>query len=381
MTAPFFFDYDDYVPLFFSFNFTSSVMFELGGSIPRFVSDTLTTPAAANAPLAAQMYLIQTKETAALDADGVDARALGQLLLHEMEPVRTKSRTDELKFKLNTFVYRTTVLRELTDKHPWFPCMLLHLLQNKPRIMSFNLEKREQGKNQLSIKKKSLSEFMEKDVTTTGGAMALILLSNATPDAAVDEWILTFPALCELESSNPFLRPFTNVIVKHLITVASFGLKARLFSGAALSHFDLASDIYISTVYLRSNETKSAAHAIIVCIAISLFFQLYAVWIANKKRSWRNIALEALYVLTFIKPGVDAARVAAGNEYIDDLATMEPLMELACGKVFEMAFESIPGAIIQTCALIASKEVRNTAALVCILSSCCTTGFAAASIW
>ena len=49
-----------------------------------------------------------------------------------------------------------------------------------------------------------------------------------------------------------------------------------------------------------------------------------------------------LYVLLFIKPGIDAARVAAGNENDDGLAAMDPLTELAVSKSVEMVFESIP---------------------------------------
>jgi hypothetical protein len=83
---------------------------------------------------------------------------------------------------------------------------------------------------------------------------------------------------------------------------------------------------------------------------------------------------------------------------------MDPLGELANSKMIEMVFESIPAgacanhegegyalnsppsssharaAIIQTRAFIISEE-RSTLALVSIIISCCTTGFAAATMW
>ncbi|GMI25029.1 hypothetical protein TeGR_g7457, partial [Tetraparma gracilis] len=118
----------------------------------------------------------------------------------------------------------------------------------------------------------------------------------------------------------------------------------------------------------------------IVCVALSLFFQLWITWFVNRKRSWRRIAREVLYLVLFIKPGIDAARVAGGGENDDGLAAMDPLQELALSKAIEMVFESIPAAIIQTRALITSKE-RTTLALVSIIISCCTTGFAAATMW
>jgi hypothetical protein len=133
-----------------------------------------------------------------------------------------------------------------------------------------------------------------------------------------------------------------NEIAKHIISIADFGLKMRLFSGAGLSVFDLVSDVYMIVVFLGSEETRGVAHVNIACCALSLFWQLAIVGFVNKKRSWRRIARETLYVLLFIKPGIDAARVAAGNENDDGLAAMDPLQELALSKAVEMVLESIP---------------------------------------
>jgi hypothetical protein len=196
-------------------------------------------------------------------------------------------------------------------------------------------------------------------------------------------------------------------ITKHLLSMTALGLKMRLFSGAGLSVFDIISDVYMITVFLGSEETRGVAHVNIACVALSLLTQLLLVWIVHKKRSWRKIAREMLYVVTFCKPGIDAARVAAGNENDDGLdgaAAVDSLFELGFSKSAEMVFESIPAgacantkhkrirseltpfppttrtAIIQTRALIVSKE-RTTLALVSIIISCCTTGFAAATIW
>ncbi|GMI54445.1 hypothetical protein TeGR_g3786 [Tetraparma gracilis] len=306
------------------------------------------------------------KETAKLDADGQDARALGQVLMHEIEPVRTKKRPEHLEAKLHTFFYRTTVLRELADVHLWFPEMLFQILRNIP--------------SRPRTTKAKLVDFTERDAVIVGRAMKVLMISNATPNAAVDEWILTFPALQELETAHPFFRPFMNEIAKHILSVADFGLKMRLFSGAGLSVFDIVSDVYMIVVFLGSEETRGVAHVNIACVALSLFWQLVLVGFVNKKRSWRRIACEVLYVVSYLKPGIDAARVAAGNENDDGLAACYPLAELTGSKMIEMVFESIPAAIIQTRAFIISEE-RSTLALVSIIISCCTTGFAAATMW
>ncbi|GMI32885.1 hypothetical protein TeGR_g9569 [Tetraparma gracilis] len=113
------------------------------------------------------------KETAELDAAGQDARALAQLLVHEMEPVRTKKRPEHLEAKLDTFFDRTTVLRELADVHQWVPEMLFQVLRNLPHRPRTTQSK--------------LANFTKRDAVITGRAMKMLTLSNATPDAAVDE--------------------------------------------------------------------------------------------------------------------------------------------------------------------------------------------------
>jgi hypothetical protein len=165
--------------------FTATSTFDLNGSIPRFVSDTLTTPAAARAPLNAIGYFLQIKETAEFDAGGQDARALGQLLVHEMEPVRTKKRPEELESEMRTFMDRTTVLRELVDVYPWFERLLLEALRNRLRVPKGSM--------------KELAEFTEEDARKAGRGFANALIANAPAEAAVDEWGRTYPALGGLE--------------------------------------------------------------------------------------------------------------------------------------------------------------------------------------
>jgi hypothetical protein len=191
--------------------FTATSTFDLHGSIPRFVSDSLTTPGAARAPLSALGYFVQTKETAEVDAAGQDARALGQLLVHEMEPVRTKMGGDQLEAKLHVFFYRTTVLRELVDVHPWFELLLLQVLRNQASLVKQVKEAEEpvpsgnsgirggasranskmkglsSSLSSVGAKTKKLADFTERDAVITGRAMKMLMLSNATPDAAVDE--------------------------------------------------------------------------------------------------------------------------------------------------------------------------------------------------
>jgi hypothetical protein len=148
---------------------TATSTFDLNGSIPRFVSDSLTTPGAALAPFNALRYFVQIKETAKLDADGQDARALGQVLMHEIEPVRTNKKL--LGSKLHVFLSRTTVLRELCDTRPWFEALLHQVLLNEAQIA----RKVAQG----------VDVFTQDDGRATGAGLALLLLKKP-PLTAVD---------------------------------------------------------------------------------------------------------------------------------------------------------------------------------------------------
>jgi hypothetical protein len=192
--------------------FTATATFDLCGSIPKFISDTLTTPTTIRTPLYALGYFINIKETAELDAAGQDARALGQLLVHEMESVRTRGAGEQLEAKLHTFMDRTTVLRELADVHPWLELLLLQILRNQVSLVKQMKEveapvasgnsgvrmwavsraktKTKGLSSSLSsgmAKTKELADFTERDAVITGRAMKMLMLSNATPDAAVDE--------------------------------------------------------------------------------------------------------------------------------------------------------------------------------------------------
>ena len=86
---------------------------------------------------------------------------------------------------------------------------------------------------------------------------------------------------------------------------------------------------------------------------------------------------ECVFVVSFLKPGVDAFRVASGLE--DKETLMSPLFEMVMGKMAELAFESIPGGLLQAYVFINSPE-KTTFLLVSILISALTTGFSSAMI-
>jgi hypothetical protein len=150
--------------------FTSTTVFDLGGSVPKFISDSISIPTAARSPLRVQTYFIHAKPTAQFSRV-VNARELGQLLVHKMEPVRTKQHL--LEAQLRIFIHRTTVLRELADAHPWIPRLLAQVLCNKP------------SRSGMKAVSGELAAFTERDASRAGARMGIEILYHATSQAAV----------------------------------------------------------------------------------------------------------------------------------------------------------------------------------------------------
>ena len=79
-------------------------------------------------------------------------------------------------------------------------------------------------------------------------------------------------ALQELDKGLIWFRPMMNRVAMRLLADVAWGAKFRLYTGAALSIMDLATDI--ATIIRFFGEGRSGfAWANIVFIGVSLFFQ------------------------------------------------------------------------------------------------------------
>jgi len=139
---------------------------------------------------------------------------------------------------------------------------------------------------------------------------------------------------------------------------------------------DMITDMGVINTYQASGNT-SGANSLIAMIGSSLCVQLLAAYIQNMKKSKWVILRELAFVVTFLKPGVDAFRVATGHKDKDSKVT--PLVEMVTGKCAELAFESIPGSLLQAYMFINSPE-KTMFLLISILISTLTTGFSSAMI-
>jgi hypothetical protein len=122
-----------------------------------------------------------------------DGVALGSVLTtkskaekhHGKGETRVEARVKELMVKQKG-------LKELGQKHEWFGVLLTKIVANKLRPAGDS--------------KAKLCNMSEKEVNVIGGALASCIAANLTAPAAVDEWILRYPAMGELERKYVYKR-------------------------------------------------------------------------------------------------------------------------------------------------------------------------------
>jgi len=270
---------------------------------------------------------------------------------------------EELRVVLSQFASSRTAMEE----HNFFLPMMAHVVLNKlrpPREI-----------------KKTLAELTEEDGRRIGRSLAVSLATNLTAEAGVAEWIGRNPALWSFDDDQAWLRPMVVHVAKQLLKEASWGAKMRLFVGAGLSMVDLASDIAMVVTYMNEGQVGNA-RSLLVMISACLLSQLLVVFAQTRRGPRRVMVKEMLIVLSGIKPGVDAMRVASGAEQNEHNA-VDPAVELTVTRGAELVCEAIPGSILQFTAamrvLQGGKRVSNIA-VGSIVISALTTGYSSACI-
>jgi len=279
---------------------------------------------------------------------------------NEQKP--TSRRSDFMAEKvLDTFTEFKS-MREMTRKHPMFVPMMARAMMNTLRPGK-KVETR-------------LALLSVDEGRRIGSSLASALATGLTTRAGVDEWIVTFPALGELDEEHAWFRPMTEVVAEVLLKGASWGVKLRLYTGAGLSIMDLISDCTMVNLYFKKGEAETAL-SLLAMVCVCLLGQLIFVFAQNRKAPGRVLAKEVLILLSGLKPGVDAARAASGIE-MEAYNVMDSGLELTVMRMFEVFSEAIPGSILQMLAYIRSED-RSPLAATSIIISALTTGFTSAS--
>jgi hypothetical protein len=110
-----------------------------------------------------------------------------------------------------------------------------------------------------------------------------------------------------------------------------------------------------------------------------ILLQLLISYGQNKKKGKPRMLKDTLLVMTGLKAGVDAFRVASGAEMQENEA-VDAVTELMGTKMVELFAESIPGCVLQVYVYLKSPETRTFKALASIIISAATAGFTSATI-
>jgi len=280
------------------------------------------------------------------EAIAEDGKVIGEeLMLNIKRREKGRSRGDIVE----SLVKDNKAVRELAAKYGFIESMLKAVVTTKLTSMS-----------QVQGCADSLSE---RDGTLVGQSLALSLLTTLTAQAAVDEWILQFPALQQVDNECPWFRPMLVLISYRLVGEVPWGLKLRVSLGGIMSMLDLGSDIYICALYYAQGEDRRTYfEAILASLLVSLFLQMLMSWGQNRMIGWARILQEWGFVLMGMKPAVDSYRVASGAKQ-EPGQPVDPMTEMTFMRMVEMFAESVPGALIQIMAILtASSEERTTIA-------------------
>jgi len=335
-----------------------------------------------------------------------------------------KKKEESVEKRLEAFLSKNEALQQLKlTRFPQIDVMVLALLQNKL------FHKKARGGNKVAVEPqnsqlarifrspvsavRTLNDLTEAEATKIGRSFKLLLLTTTEPAAAVDAWRLDNKVLVPLFADHAWFEPMINAIAKQvsepseralwktriladfklthsdslkmrlaslrsaqLLQSSNLGLKWRVGLGVGLSMMDMISDSGVISTYQASGNT-SEAYSLIAMIGSSLAAQILFTYAQNiKKSKWVKLR-ESAFIVTLLKPAVDGYRVATGHE--DKDSTVNPLFEMVMGKMAELAFESIPGGLLQAYMFINSPE-KTTFLLISILISTLTTGFASAMI-
>jgi hypothetical protein len=120
------------------------------------------------------------------DWDEEDGKATGEILVAKMkEEKHHGKRETKVEARMRELMGKQKGLKELGEKHEWFEVLLKKIVKNKLRPAGDS--------------KAKLCNMSAKEANVIGGALASCIAANLTAPAAVDEWILRYPAMGELE--------------------------------------------------------------------------------------------------------------------------------------------------------------------------------------
>jgi len=283
--------------------------------------------------------------------------------------LRSNSQPSNLSHVERVFTDNATLLAPLESVCPKIKILLSHLLTNATTV------KQKKARVSAGSEATRLHELTDAEAEVLGKSFKKFLLGNKETATAVNAWKLDNPILEPLFTELIF-EPIIIAIAKELMVASKLGLAKRVALGAGLSIMDMITDTGVINSY-RASGNMADAYSLMAMIGSNMAVQLLFTYAQNRKKSKWVILRELMFVVTFLKPAVDAYRVATGH--MDEDVVFSPLQELSFGKGTELAFESIPGGVLQAYVFINAPE-KTLFLLISILISTLTTGYSSALI-
>ena len=300
-------------------------------------------------------------------SDGASSAGQWRELAEDLYEVRTNNYKSNFIQVKRIFAEKEELVRELMELCPKFREIISHILEDK---FGWRVQKVDWTSE--------MSDWGLEECRRVGCSLATFIRKRKTGEHAIDAWRLHYVQLDVLFKEVEGFGDFMLAIANRTLRDSIYGMVYRVSVGALLSMIDAATDIYVISTYYQSVELYGQANAMLAMLLVNASLQLLSVYSQYKRKSWSVIGKEALITLLFLRPAVDAYRVATNHE--DDEATFDSLAEMVLNKCCELAGESIPGAILQLYVWLLAPEKAGTYALVSIGISCLTTGFASAMI-
>jgi hypothetical protein len=276
--------------------------------------------------------------------------------------------------RFNEIVRTYVGMGEFTGVYPWFTTLMSTVITARLAIP-----------HEVPAMLSNLSHY---EAYVMGSALPASLAAALTSQSAVDEWILRYPSLRELDAKCAWFRPMMIACASEILGKVSWGVKFRVCFGAGLSFTDMVSDFFIIYNYINGENTEHFGFALLAMVLLSLTCQLIIVWVQNPMKNVKMMLVEMIMVLVGLKPGLDAYKVATDRDQLV-YNTFDPKFELILNKFVEMFAESLPGCMLQSYVFI--DQVFQSSAkdwfdgdakikLASILISAATAGYTSASI-
>ena len=238
-----------------------------------------------------QQYFQKRRTLNLLDEqDGVAMGEAFMLKYSKREKHDANSSKHSLAFvRVQSVIFSHKALKQYEEENPWFSNLMTGVISNS--ILGST------GK----VKSRVLT-LSNKEARTIGNSLATIMMGSTSADLAVEDWILTSPAMQELDVELIWFRPMMNRIATRLLASAAWGAKFRLYIGATLSIMDMITDTLAILRFLKNGQDRFA-YANIAFICVNVLLQLLLVYGQNSKRGMKVIAYEMLVVVVMLKPG------------------------------------------------------------------------------